>query len=308
MPKIFVSESITIDASSQKIHEFIGDFHSWASWSPWLIAEPDCKVTITEDGKSYQWEGSILGTGRMKITNEVQNESINIFFEFLKPFKSKAEVIFELSEQDGNTEVTWKMISSVPWFLFWMKKSMEVYTSNDYNRGLRLLKDFIEKGQLDSKLEFIGFEELEETKIIGKRYQGTRAEFQKNIEKAFGDLFQYCTANCKDNIGQVGYTLYHKFDMLRGKVDYSVGLALKDIPENLDSGYFVQTIPKSKVYSVIHIGTYNHLENAWSAVMMHQNAKKFKPKRKLPSLEIYLNNPSNTPEKDIRTKISVPAK
>ena len=61
---------------------------------------------------------------------------------FLKPCKSQAKVAFYLKEEGASTQVRWTMDSVLPFFLFWMKKSMEAYISQDYGRGLRLLKDF----------------------------------------------------------------------------------------------------------------------------------------------------------------------
>lgn len=114
--------------------------------------------------------------------------------------------------------------------------------------------------------------------------------------------------HCKENIQHVGYTLYHQFDRLKDRVDYTVGLSVSEFSKQLSEGYTLETIPKSKVYSIMHKGKYDHLENAWASIMAHQNAKKFKPRKNVPSLEIYLDNPNHIQEKELRTKISVPAK
>lgn len=308
MPKLSVSRSIRIRESPKKVFELIDDFHSWNVWSPWLIAEPQTEVSISQDGKTYRWDGQIVGAGKMDFTQEIPYSRIEINLTFLKPYKSKALVIFKFEEVEKETQLTWIMKSSLPWFLFWMKKQMNVFIANDYQRGLKRLKDLVEHGRIDSHLDFVGIEELDRVQIIGKRYQSTISDFKANIEKHFGDLYGYCMNNCKENIQHVGYTLYHKFDMVKDRVDYTVGLSVSEFSKPLSEGYILETIPKSKVYSIIHKGKYDHLENAWASVMMHQKANKFKPQKKVPGLEIYLDNPSNTPEKDIRTKISIPAK
>ncbi|MCY4560830.1 MAG: effector binding domain-containing protein [Flavobacteriaceae bacterium] len=307
MARLFVSESIIIHKPAKKIYDLISDFYSWKSWSPWINAEPNAEVTISQGGKNYQWNGQIVGTGSMQHSEEIPNQKLEINLQFLKPYKSKALVIFELTESDKETRLTWKMKSSLPWYLFWMKKRLELFVSWDYRRGLKLLKDLAELGKIDSNLDFIGIEDLPEIHIIGKRYQSTVDDFKNNIEKHFGELFQYCQINCKDSIQEIGYTLYHKFDLVKDHVDYTVGLAINNLSQELTQGYAIVKIPKSKVYSITHVGKYEHLDNAWSAVMMHQNAKKFKRQKKSPDIETYIDNPSNTPQKDIRTKISIPA-
>lgn len=92
----------------------------------------------------------------MEVTGEVENQSISYDLRFLKPWKSQADVtIFLLEESDG-TEVTWTMDMSLPIFLFWMKKAMEVYIGMDYERGLLMPKDLGETGSVPSRLEFLG--------------------------------------------------------------------------------------------------------------------------------------------------------
>ncbi len=308
MSKLSVSESITIKKTPEEVFECLNNFRTWSTWSPWLMAEPQANVTISEDGQSYQWDGQVVGAGKMSFSEIMPQSKLEIDLVFFKPYKSKALVVFELQKLDQETQVTWKMKSSLPWFLFWMTKQMNLFIANDYKRGLRLLKDFLELGKVHSQLDFIGIEQINQVHIVGKRYQSSVSDFKVNIEKNFGSLFEYCTSNCNKNIQHIGYTLYHKFDFVKDRVDYTVGLSVSEFSKQLSQGYTFQTIPKLKVYSIIHIGKYDHLENAWASVMMHQNAKKFKAQKKMPGIEIYLDNPSNTLEKDIRTKVSIPAK
>ena len=307
MPSLSVSESIQIKKTLKEVFECLHDFHTWIKWSPWLIAEPQVKISISDDGQSYQWDGQIVGGGTMNFSKVIPHKKLEVDLIFLKPNKSKALVTFELQEVEKETQVTWKMKSSLPWYLFWMSKRLNHFIANDYKRGLKLLKNFLELGKIHSRLDFIGVEQLDQVHLVGKRYQSSIGDFKANIEKNFGSLFEYCTSNCKENIQHIGYTLYHQFDFVKDRVDYTVGLSVSEFSKQLSEGYTLQTIPKLKVYSVMHIGQYDHLENAWACVMMHQNAKKFKPQKKTPGMEIYLDNPSNTPEKDIKTKISIPA-
>ena len=55
MPKISVVKSIVIGAPVERVYAVVRDFKQWQAWSPWLIAEPDAKVTCGDDGKSYAW-------------------------------------------------------------------------------------------------------------------------------------------------------------------------------------------------------------------------------------------------------------
>ena len=70
MPKISVTRSTIIDAPIEKVFSTLNDFSTWTSWSPWLIMDPEAKVTFAEDKKSYEWEGPRSGAGNMKIVGE----------------------------------------------------------------------------------------------------------------------------------------------------------------------------------------------------------------------------------------------
>jgi effector-binding domain-containing protein len=70
--------------------------------------------------------------------------------------------------------------------------------------------------------------------------------------------------------------------------------------------YFVKSLPKMKAYSVVLTGSYKHLPTAWAAQMMHQRSKKFKSHKKIPPFEIYLNDPMNVPEAQLKTKVMFP--
>ena len=65
MPKLEVAKSIEIQAAPEKVYQIVSDFHNWKPWSPWLIAEEDAKLKIRQDGKYYEWEGKLTGSGNM---------------------------------------------------------------------------------------------------------------------------------------------------------------------------------------------------------------------------------------------------
>ncbi len=50
-PAFSFSKSIQVDAPIEKMYPVIRDIRRRAEWSPWLIAEPECKVEYTADGK-----------------------------------------------------------------------------------------------------------------------------------------------------------------------------------------------------------------------------------------------------------------
>lgn len=308
MIKMNVHESILIDAAPSKVFSVINDLHQWEAWSPWVIAEPDAAISVAKDGKYHEWEGEIIGAGNLKIVHEVENELVEMNLNFLKPWKSKATTTFELEETIKGTRVYWKMESSLPLFLFWMKKQMQIFVGMDYDRGLKLLKDLIEQGETRSQLTYQGEHAFKATQYIGIKTQCDTQDIGENMERDFTALMAFVMTHCKAIMNGDALSIYHKFDVVRGKVVYTAAYPVSSIPENLPENFVIGKIPNLTTYSIRHTGPYHHIANAWAAGMMHQRGKQFKPSRAFPPFEVMRNSPTNTPENELISDILFPMK
>ena len=100
-----VNKSILIDATPAKIFPIINDLNDWEPCSPWTLAEPTAIINVAKDGKYHDWDVDIIGSGNLKITSEVKNESVVMNVQFLKPWKSKAITKFHLKKTKKGTLV-----------------------------------------------------------------------------------------------------------------------------------------------------------------------------------------------------------
>jgi len=303
MPKMKVIKSIYIDAAPEKIYPIINNLSNWEQWSPWVIAEPTAQLNVAKDGKYHEWDGEIIGAGNLKIQEEIENESVSMALTFLKPWKSKAITRFTLEKKGKGTEVIWTMDSSLPFFLFWMKKQMEVFVGMDYDRGLTMLKDLVETGSSNSTLTFKGVKSFYTTKYIGIKSQCSSSNLGQSMEKDFTQLMEFIREKTGENAHGNPFSIYHEFDVMKGKVIYSACHPLKEIPSKIPENFYTGELPKMRVYTVSHTGPYRHIGNAWSAAMMHQRAKKFRPAKKIPPMEVMLNSPKDTPEKELIAEV-----
>mgnify|MGYP003112525555 CR=1 FL=1 len=156
MPAYHVERSLEINAPSSSVYERIRDFHQWPAWSPWIAAEPDCSLEFFDDGNGYSWKGKIIGSGTIRVSSEVPNESLDLDLEFLPPHRAEAKIRFLISPTPTGSQVTWMMDGTLPFFLFWMKKMMTTFIGMDYENGLKLLKDLVELGKVPFHLNFAG--------------------------------------------------------------------------------------------------------------------------------------------------------
>lgn len=305
MPKINVNRSIEINAPIEQVFSKLNDFNHWQAWSPWLIMDPSTKVDVANDTKSYSWEGDRTGSGKMAITNESPNASIDYDLQFLKPWKSKAKVRFETKANGDSTTVSWSMDSSLPFFMFFMKKMMVAFIGMDYDRGLRLLKDYVEDGKVHSVLNFNGNERLNGFKYIGVKTSCTRETMGQKMSESLPQLTQYLNENGLQAAG-APFTQYHKWDMVNNHVEYVTGIPVADAPASVSGNFHVGEIPSTKVYTLEHKGPYMHLGNAWSTLYTMQRTKEFKLNKKIHPFETYHNKPGEVADDEIITQVHFP--
>lgn len=305
MPKINVTRSATIHSPIKDVYSKLSDLNHWVHWSPWLIMENGVNINVSGDGKFYTWKGARVGEGEMKVTLENPNNSIEYDLIFLKPWKSKANVKFLLSDNNDRTTVTWSMNSKLPFFMFWMKKIMEAYIGADYHRGLLLLKDYMEQGEVQSRLEFKGTSTFSETKYIGLKRSCTIDKVSGAMATDFEKLGIFAK-HYSDITTNDFFTIYHKRDLFKGKVDYTRCVGVSEIPENLSGDFVTGIIPKTKVYTLRHIGHYHHLGNAWSTLYNMHRGKEFKSAKGIHPFEHYVSDTQKTDGKNLITDVIFP--
>lgn len=302
-----VEKSIAINATTEKIATVLKNFNEWKAWSPWLIMDPQATVTIADDNKSYAWEGKRVGEGNMVIDNVIANEEINYSLTFLKPWKSKAKVKFVLTQENENTKLTWLMDSSLPFFLFFLKKMMTAFIGMDYERGLTMLKEYIEQGEVNSTLGFEGIHTVDSCQYIAVKRTCSAEELEKSMPEDFGRVYAPLMENM-DNVAGNPFTIYDKWDVVNNKVTYKACVPVKEIPSELAEGIFSENLPQLKANKIKHTGAYHHLGNAWTAAYSMGRNKEFKINKKTPPFEVYLNSPKDTAPKDLMVEVFIPAK
>ena len=307
MPKMNISKSIKIDASAEKIFSVISDFNKWRPWSPWLVTEPETQVTISADAKSYEWQGKRTGEGNMKILKEEATKSLDVDLNFIKPWKSQADVRFELTEEGGTTTVTWLMDSSLPFFLFFMKKMMVAMIGADYDRGLDMLKSYVETGSVPSTLGFLGNSSFEGCKYVGIERECSMDEMASNMQIDFEKLMEFRATN-SDKISGDPFSIYHKWEFAKRRVSYTSGFPVSEFPADLSTDFITGEIPATQIRTVRHTGPYRFMGNAWATLYGMKQAKEFKHNKPIAPFEIYRNNPTEVLEGELITDVNFPVK
>lgn len=305
MPKTHVEKTLTIASSAKKVKSIITDFNHWAHWSPWLILEPEVKVTISDDAKKQEWNGKRIGAGMMTIIAE-GDSVISYDLRFLKPWKSKAKVDFIIvPESENSTKLTWTMDSTLPFFMFFMKNMMERLIGMDFDRGLLMLKDYAENGSVAAKLEFLGKLEYTGCNFVGIKRECTIDSIGDGMAIDFKKLMAFASEN-NDVVHDEYFSIYHKYDLYKNVVVYTCCVGVKEPQLNLTPELFNGNIPATKMLAVRHIGPYELSGNAWSAIILMERAKEFKKNKKMDAMEFYRNSPSNTAPENLISDVCIP--
>ena len=302
-----IDKSIEINAPVDQVYSKISDYNYWRPWSPWLVIEPEATTDIEEGGKAYSWKGERIGSGEMKITNEDVNKRIDMDLTFLAPWKSHAKVWFTFSGENGSTKVNWYMDSSIPFFMFWMKKMMTTLVGMDYERGLIMLKDYVELGSVAGQMETEGERDYPGCKYVGVNTTCAMDQLGVEMEKDFATLNEFMHSNDIQPVGEP-FSQYHKWELAKGMANYTTGIPVSERPDNLPSNLEYGEIPATKVYSIKLTGPYRYIGNGWSLGQNLIRSKVFKGSRKIHPFESYGNNPQDTPENDLITRINFPLK
>lgn len=308
MPQLHVVRSIEIESSPEQVFDAVADFGSWTTWSPWLCADPDAKVTVSDDPKSvgstYTWDGDVVGAGEIEHVMLESPTLIKQDLRFLRPFKSTSHVLFELQPVESGTKISWTMDGSLPWFLFWMKGQMETFIGMDYERGLKMLKEYVETGTVLAKTQVVGVIEIPAMTVVGVRKSCRFDEIGPSMTAAFEEVGQKLSEFDVTPTGPC-CSIYHKMDVNKRTFDYTNGFPVDDpVPPSLITWH----CPSMRALKVEHHGPYDNLGNSWSAAYQVARYKKLKIDKRVDAFELYTNDPAVTAPADLLTEIYVPIK
>jgi len=308
MPRFHVQRSIEINAPAERVFEVTSDYGQWTRWSPWLCTEPDANVTVSDNANSvgsvYAWSGDLVGAGEIEHKQLVSPKSIDDEIRFTKPFKSTSQVKFEIEPTDSGSQITWHMDGSLPWFMFWMTSKMDTFIGMDYDRGLRMLKELIETGNVSSKTDIVGKQTMGPFQVVGVR----RTCAVKDVGQSMGEAFPEARRLADEHglpAGGESVSVYHRFDMKNQTFEYTSGFMTTEPIQSAPAGLETWGLPAIECLRVDHIGCYSHLGNAWSAANTFARYKKLK-QSKIGAFELYKNSPEHVAPAELLTEVYLP--
>jgi len=150
IPKTYhVERSITINAPREEVWSNVNSLHGLHSWSPWIEADPNVKITYEGQdgtvGAVYHWVGnSDVGEGVQTISKIEQPNSFSTHIHFIKPMDGESDANINLANEGTGTKVTWSLDGKDPYPMNVMVLFMDKFIGDQYSKGLNKLKTLCE--------------------------------------------------------------------------------------------------------------------------------------------------------------------
>jgi len=308
MPVFRVSRSITIGRPAHEVFRSLMDFRRWKEWSPWFLSDPKCTIHYFSDSDGMGWEGSVSGKGEIRLGLSEEDQKLRFLLVLYRPHRSRSEVTFEIEKLGTDQcELRWSSDGALPFFVFWLKSMMEALVGDDVERGLVMLKDYLEKGSRQFELEFEGKTQVEQIKWIGIRRKCNKPDMGFRISQDHQTLQIWTDHNSTRRVG-APLAIYHKWNIQQQWFIYTAAVPVEELTGSIPSGFVTGQIPAMNVYSIHLNGSYKYLPNAWATGVMHGRAGIYKPNRQHPPFEQFENRPDIVDDSILDTRLFFPCK
>lgn len=309
-PKTYnVQRCIQISHPTDDTFNKLRDLTSWKDWSPWLLHEPNAQLTFsdtpTKEGGHYSWQGDMIGQGTLTHVRFTAPTKIEQTIEFVKPFKSKADIIWDFTDNEGQCEVCWTMLGRLPFFFRFLTGKIRAGVANDFELGLAMLKGVLEDNASYPNLTFQGRVTLEECRGLHRRFTGNIENMKAQLADLFADMHQEIEAEGYTPNGQPS-TIYHqskpKINPTWFEVDAFVPIQ-NEVPSQTAKR------PGGHYFQVTLMGDYRFLKHAWNAAFANLQMKGHKFDWPRVPFEVYANNPCDVSHpNELKTTIYIPIK
>ena|SRR6218665_231838 len=146
-----VSREVLINASNQKVYDFLKQLKNQDHFNKWVMKDPGMKRefrgTDGTVGFVYAWDGDKrAGAGEQEIKNLEEGKRIETEIRFVRPFVAVADVnLYIEAISAGQTKVSWSNASKMAYPMNVMKAMIEKMLAKDMDESLLNLKKILEQ-------------------------------------------------------------------------------------------------------------------------------------------------------------------
>lgn len=295
-----VSKSTTINAPASLVFDQLKSLKNMDKWSPWNEMDPNAKKTYEGTdgavGSINTWEGNEnMGSGSQSITKIDEGKRVESSLDFIKPFKSHADVSLTMEPDGQSQKVIWEMVSKLPFpgNIFAWLGGAEKQVGQSFEKGLGMLKAQVEAQALELAKKPANNFSISEIPGSEKYYVGKRSTVK------LADIANYFGANFGSAMEALGKAkimpsgapsgLFYTFDQTKGVTDMAAVIPVATAPATKVGELETFKVKANKWLTMDYYGDYAKTEQAHNA--FDEFIKKNNLKQVAPVIEEYITDP-----------------
>lgn len=276
--KVNIQANIAIDRPYQMVFHHSASYLDRVKWDPWLEMEPTAtsKFNFQEGyvGSTYEWNGEMLGIGKMQV-DSVQLWNYIGSSLFFGESKKPSLVEWKFKPNGNSTDVTWSF-SSQPGFPFEkVMYSLFVNASmkKSLNKGLENFKKLLESKPVQlSRLIDVDVMKVKPMNAMVIHIDTKMSEIPTELKVAFGEIYEE-VAKQKLQITGTPFTRYTNYDEAKQEITITAGVPVEKM------GTKKNRIKPMKfdgrlLFKGVHIGPYEELGMSYQTLMEAANDKR----------------------------------
>ena len=295
-----VSRTRTIKAPVPVLYDNVIDFKNWEAWSSWVEADPDMKITLSEQTKgvdgSYSWEDKD-GIGTMKTIEAVPNKSIQQQMQFADFPSSDITWDFKPNE-DGSTDATWTISGEDLPFGFkafaTVMGGIEKQIAPHYERSLEKLDSIAVASMKKFNVNVNGITQHGGGYYIYNTTSCKISDLANKMKEMMPKVGMYAMNN---NIKMAGapFTNYHKWDEENNAVMFSCCVPTTEKVISSEPDILTGLLKPFKAVKTTLKGDYSNLKEAWEAASKYIKNNNLEELHNSSALEVYQTDPMSEP-------------
>jgi len=295
-----VTRTRRIEASTPIVYNHVLDFKTWKSWSSWVEEDPGLEITFSENSKGISSKYSFKnddGIGHIETIKTAPNKSIHQTMQFEDYPKSDITLDFK-SNDDQSTDITWTIKGKDLPFGFkvyaLLMGGMEKQIGPHYERSLEKLDSIIVSDIKKFNINIGGLTQHGGGYFIYNTTSCKISDLEVSIEKMLPEVINYAT---KNNIRIAGapFINYHKWDEENNAAMFSCCIPTAEKVISSEPRILTGKLEPFKALKTTLKGHYSNLKETWETSMNYIEDNNMEFIGEGPMLEVYLTDPSTTP-------------
>jgi effector-binding domain-containing protein len=312
-----MTRTMEINAPVAVVWNNVSSLRAQDAWSPWNDKDPNMTKEFTgvdgEVGSKSSWKGNEdVGEGYQELVAiDAEAMETKSKLVFTAPWEAEADITMKVEATETGSKMSWSFDQNLgmPTNLFMTLMNMKKQLSNDFDKGLGLLKEAAEKQATEAAAkpayEVQTIERPSRMYLVKKETVKWSDMNQEFFAERIGAVYGAAMASGAIDTTAPVSALYFTWDTTNQQTEMSAAIAM--LENKKVEGFTIHTTTGGTCLSVDHYGSYDKTGDAHMALEAYMNANNLEMNGA--ALEEYVTDPEK--EKDpskVLTRIVYPVK